>query len=254
MDLQSCFPGTACRFYLPDNQIHQKNSFFLFCAMVGLSKKDCKEAEKWEIKWLYQIFYFFVFSMGVTIIQYLFFTFLPGVLGEDLAATEFMWPQIPMNIFGVEFTRSLLGYNVLRDSTTGAVMIGGGLGYFISYEIGSFVAQCINFPLQRNITFKSHGNIGYQAMWYFIAWIVISLMRNCWKPAPSTGICGRRISARKIRCKGVLSDVWNIEKNLCFRRQQKGAFEKIPVVCVSVRAVFSHAVCRTLCSDWCAGI
>lgn len=115
-------------------------------------------------KWLYQIFYFFVFSMGVTIIQYLFFTFLPGVLGEDLAATEFMWPQIPMNIFGVEFTRSLLGYNVLRDSTTGAVMIGGGLGYFISYEIGSFVAQCINFPLQRNITFKSHGNIGYQAM------------------------------------------------------------------------------------------
>ena len=205
-------------------------------------------------KWLYQIFYFFVFSMGVTIIQYLFFTFLPGVLGEDLAATEFMWPQIPMNIFGVEFTRSLLGYNVLRDSTTGAVMIGGGLGYFISYEIGSFVAQCINFPLQRNITFKSHGNIGYQAMWYFIAWIVISLMRNCWKPAPSTGICGRRISARKTRCKGVLSDVWNIEKNLCFCRQQKGAFEKIPVVCISVRAVFSHAVCRPLCSDWCAGI
>ena len=26
-------------------------------------------------KWLYQIFYFFVFSMGVTLIQYLFFTF-----------------------------------------------------------------------------------------------------------------------------------------------------------------------------------
>ena len=36
-------------------------------------------------KWLYQIFYFFVFSMGVTIIQYLFFTFMPGILGEGLA-------------------------------------------------------------------------------------------------------------------------------------------------------------------------
>ena len=44
-------------------------------------------------------------------------------------------------------------------------------------------------------------------------------MRNCWKPAPSTGICGRRISVRKTRCKGVLSDVWNIEKNFCFCRQ-----------------------------------
>lgn len=63
-------------------------------------------------KWLYQIFYFFVFSMGVTIIQYLFFTFMPGILGEGLAGTEFMWPQVHMDIFGVEFTWSLLGYNV----------------------------------------------------------------------------------------------------------------------------------------------
>ena len=51
-------------------------------------------------------------------------------------------------------------------------------------------------------------------------------MRSCWKPVLSTGICGRRTSARKTRCKGVLSDVWNIEKNLCFCRQQKGASKK----------------------------
>lgn len=53
-------------------------------------------------------------------------------------------------------------------------------------KFGSFVAQCINFPLQRNITFKSHGNVAYQAMWYFIAWIVISLVcngfNNLWMP------------------------------------------------------------------------
>ena len=137
-------------------------------------------------KWLYQIFYFFVFSMGLTIIQYLFFTFMPGILGEALAGTEFMWPQVHMDILGVEFTWSLLGYNVLTDPQTGAVLIGGGLGYFISYEVGSFVAQSINFPLQRNITFKSHGNAAYQAMWYFIAWIAISLIcngfNNLWMP------------------------------------------------------------------------
>ena len=136
-------------------------------------------------KWLYQIFSFFVFSMGVTIVQYLFFTFLPGVLGPELAATEFMWPQVPLRFFGVEFTWSLLGYNVLYDAA-GNVIIGGGLGYFLSYEIGSFVAQCINFPLQRNITFKSHGNPVYQALWYFVAWVVISLIcngfNNLWMP------------------------------------------------------------------------
>ena len=112
-------------------------------------------------KWVYQIFYFFVFSMGVTVFQYLVFTFMPGILGEELAGTEFMWPQKEMNLFGVSFTWSLLGYNVLRDAS-GAVLIGGGLGYFISYEVGSFLAQCINFPLQRNITFKSKGNPVYQ--------------------------------------------------------------------------------------------
>ena len=72
-----------------------------------------------------------------------------------------MWPQKEMHILGVDFTWSLLGYNVLRDAR-GAVIIGGGLGYFISYEVGSFLAQCINFPLQRNITFKSKGNPVYQ--------------------------------------------------------------------------------------------
>ena len=136
-------------------------------------------------KWIYQIFYFFVFSMGVTVFQYIVFTFMPGILGLGLAGTEFMWPQKQMSILGVDFTWSLLGYNVLYD-VNGAVVIGGGLGYFISYEAGSFLAQCINFPLQRNITFKSHKNPVYQALWYFIAWIVISLIcngfNNLWMP------------------------------------------------------------------------
>jgi hypothetical protein len=136
-------------------------------------------------KWVYQLFYFFVFSMGVTIVQYIIFTVMPGILGKELAGTEFMWPQVQMKLFGVEFTWSLLGYNVLHDST-GAVVVGGGLGYFISYEFGSFLAQCINFPLQRNITFKSHGNPVYQASWYLVAWILISLIcngfNNLWMP------------------------------------------------------------------------
>lgn len=159
--------------------------------MVNLKEKwlsawrSFKKSHRKLAKWLYQISFFLVFSMGVTVFQYLVFTCLPGVLGIGLAGREFMWPQVPMKILGVEFVWSLLGYNVLRDAS-GSVLIGGGLGYFISYEVGSFLAQCINFPLQRNITFKSHGNVFYQASWYFIAWIVISLicngLNNLWMP------------------------------------------------------------------------
>lgn len=142
--------------------------------------------EKWNLfsqkhpklsKLIYQIFYFYIFSLSVTIFQYLMFTFLPYLFGIELAGTEFMWPRIPINIAGYQYNWNILGYEVARDAA-GNVIIGGGLGYFLSYEIGAFLAQCINFPLQRNITFKSHGKLSWQIMWYVIAWILISLACN----------------------------------------------------------------------------
>jgi putative flippase GtrA len=98
-------------------------------------------------------------------------------MGSGLASREFMWPQIPVRIMGYEYRWNILGYEVARNAV-GEVVIGGGLGYFISYEVGSFLAQCINFPLQRNITFKSKGNLWWQIMWYFIAWVLISVFCN----------------------------------------------------------------------------
>lgn len=139
--------------------------------------KQWKEKHPKAAKILYQIFYFWVFSMGVTVFQYLAFTFLPYLLGIGLAGTEFMWPQIPVHIAGFTYKWNILGYEVARNGA-GEVIIGGGLGYFISYEVGAFLAQCINFPLQRNITFKSHGKLSWQMMWYFIAWVLISLVCN----------------------------------------------------------------------------
>ena len=93
----------------------------------GFNEKHSKAA-----KLIQQFVYFWIFSMGVTVFQYLVFTFLPGILGTKLAGVEFMVPKIQMDLFGVKFTWSLLGYNVLYDSA-GNVLIGGGLGYFISF-------------------------------------------------------------------------------------------------------------------------
>ncbi len=136
-------------------------------------------------KWIQQLAYFYVFSLSVTVFQYLMFTFLPYAFGIGLAGTEFMWPQIPVHIAGYSYKWNILGYDIARNAA-GEVVIGGGLGYFLSYETGTFLAQCINFPLQRNITFKSHGRISWQIMWYFIAWVLISLFCNAinglWMP------------------------------------------------------------------------
>lgn len=128
-------------------------------------------------KWVREGGLFVIFSNLVTVVQYIIYAFLPNLLGLELAGTAWSWPAIPVSLFGIDFTWNALGYDVLYDAA-GNVMIGGGLGYLIAMLVGSFLAQVINFPLQRNITFRSKGNPWYQAMWYFIAWVVITFIVN----------------------------------------------------------------------------
>ena len=139
--------------------------------------KDFVEKHPKASKWLREGGLFFLFSNLVTVVQYIIYAFLPGVLGLELAGVAWSWPAVPVSLFGIDFTWNAIGYDVLYDSS-GNVIIGGGLGYLIAMLSGSFLAQVINFPLQRNITFRSNGNPWYQAMWYFIAWVVITFVVN----------------------------------------------------------------------------
>ena len=137
-------------------------------------------------KWIYKIGCFYAFSLFVTIIQFLILLYLPGILGIEMASKEVMWPEgIEFDLLGSHIRWCLIGAEVLRDEA-GNVIIGGGLGATIANWVAPFIAQCINFPLQRNITFKSNGNVAFQIFWYFLAWIVISLiaggLTNAFKP------------------------------------------------------------------------
>ena len=112
---------------------------------------------------LQKAFFFLVFSVGVTIWQYIVMTFLPYAF-KRLNGGAWGWPNIPVPLAGGE------PYMIFGDAQ--------GLGYFIAFEIAVFTAQCINFPLQRNITYRSHGNPYIQALWYFIGWVIISVLTN----------------------------------------------------------------------------
>lgn len=126
--------------------------------------------------WIYKLFFFIVFSEGVTIWQLLVMLFLPKAFA-GLSGT-FAWPGIvlgdmtwlqPILVDGAKeflYTEEPVAFSIFGDTA--------GLGNWIAFEIAVFTAQCINFPLQRNITFRSHGNPWYQAMWYFIGWVAIS--------------------------------------------------------------------------------
>lgn len=100
--------------------------------------------------------------MGVTIWQYIVMTFLPYAFAS-LNNGAAGWPGITIGSTGQQ-------YIIFGDTQ--------GWGYFIAFEIAVFTAQCINFPLQCNITYRSHGNPYWQAMWYFIGWVLVSVATN----------------------------------------------------------------------------
>lgn len=110
---------------------------------------------------VYKVFFFIVFSMGVTIWQFLIMAIVP----EFLPKTEAVgWPMVPIEAAGGR------NFIIFGDEQ--------GWATFICFEIAVFTAQCINFPLQRNITYRSHGNPYWQAMWYFIGWVLVSVATN----------------------------------------------------------------------------
>ncbi|MFA5692312.1 MAG: hypothetical protein WC907_01750 [Acholeplasmataceae bacterium] len=118
-----------------------------------------------------QFIVFFILSNGVTVLQLLlmpliryWFTF------TNLTDVNFQIMQI-----GKNFDGSL--YYVF-DYAKGAISGGGGggLAYFLAVQITLAIAQVINFFAQRNITFKSNTNPWIAAMWYLIAYIVITIV------------------------------------------------------------------------------
>ena len=109
---------------------------------MSISEKNPKLA-----KLAGQFIKFYAFSMLVTLLQYLLLTFLPGLF---YAHTD--WCSIPCQLIHLN------------------------LGPVDTYAITLFLAQCVNFPMQRNITFKSKGNIWYQILWYVIAFVLITIV------------------------------------------------------------------------------
>lgn len=113
--------------------------------------------------WIYKVGFFCIFSLSVTLYQFIIMTFLPYAF-ESLNNGPAGWPMIPIPAAGGR------NFTIFGDET--------GWGYFIAFEIAVFTAQCINFPLQRNVTYRSHGNPWIQAAWYFIGWVLVSVAVN----------------------------------------------------------------------------
>ncbi len=118
-------------------------------------------------KWIREGGLFVIVSNAITVFKYLLLQFLPKVFA-GLPMVDFGWPGIPVTLFGASFKWNILGYDVAH----------GGLPYFCAYMVAMVIGECINFPLQRNLVFRSKGNIAYQIFWYLIAFCIITCIVN----------------------------------------------------------------------------
>ncbi len=118
-------------------------------------------------KWIREGGLFVIVSNLITVFKYLLLTFLPAAFAF-LGTKSFGWPGIPVTLFGETFQWNILGYDQAH----------GGLAYFVAYMIAMIVGECANFPIQKLVVFRSHGNTGKQVAWYIVAFFFITCIVN----------------------------------------------------------------------------
>lgn len=118
-----------------------------------------------------EFFMFFLLSNGVTVLQLLLMPLIKYLFDfTSLVHVDFTVLNIGNNYDGTPYY--VFHYVAGRISDGG----GGGLAYFLAVQITLGIAQVINFFAQRNITFKSNTNPWKAAVWYLIAYILITII------------------------------------------------------------------------------
>ncbi len=116
-----------------------------------------------------QFLMFFILSNGVTALQLFLMPLFRNIFNNT-------------NLVNINFQEFPVGTGAdgvspfyIFDYAAGALPDGGGgLAYFLAVQITLAIAQIINFFAQRNVTFKSNTSMARAAIWYFIAYILIT--------------------------------------------------------------------------------
>lgn len=111
---------------------------------------------------LAQLVLFVAMNVGVTVLQLVLMPVFKAIFGVT-PLVEVPFQALPLGDF------------FIFDYAAGPLPEGGGgLAYFLAVQVTLAIAQVINFFLQRNVTFKSNSDPWRAALWYAIAYVVIS--------------------------------------------------------------------------------
>jgi putative flippase GtrA len=113
---------------------------------------------------------FFLLSNGITVLQLILMPLFKGAFeATGWAGVPFQTGAVGQNADGSPY--------YMFDYAAGTTLQGGGggLAYFLAVQVTLAIAQVINFYAQRNITFKSKVPVLQAALWYLLAYVVITV-------------------------------------------------------------------------------
>ena len=137
---------------------------------------DFAEKHPKAAQWIREGGLFLIFSYVVTFLKWALLTFLPAFFQGMVGAAEWGWPAIGVEIAGVPLVLNVIG-NSAAD---------GGLAFTLANFTAIILGEVINFPLQRNITFRSHGPVFPQILCHYAGalavFFVMNLFTCVWNP------------------------------------------------------------------------
>lgn len=160
---------------------------------MGVMNRFIEKHSKFA-KWLRKGGLFLLFSYLVTFIKMILLMFLPILFRKLVGNAEWFWPNIRMNLLGVELNLAIIG-NALATDANGIVT--GGLAFTLANLTTIFLGECINFPLQRYVTFKSKGPIAKQAGMHLLAtgvvFLIVNFFTSIWNPITNVLIANKTL-------------------------------------------------------------
>lgn len=130
-------------------------------------RNTAKTANQDIMQWIREGGLFVIVCNLITVFKYILLQFLPAAFA-NMPKVDFGWPGIEVTMLGATFKWNILGYDAEH----------GGLPYFCAYMIAMILGEVINFPIQRNVVFRSKGNLTWQIIWYAVAFCVITCIVN----------------------------------------------------------------------------
>ena len=96
--------------------------------------KEWMEKHPKAAKWIREGGLFIIFSYVVTAIKALILIFLPTLYHNLVGDVEWLWPGIPVTLFGVDFKLSILG-NALETAADGSFLVNSGLATVVVFLV-----------------------------------------------------------------------------------------------------------------------